>query len=91
MQNQETYARAEKRVEEKMGFYIHISIYILVNIGLIALNLITAPEALWFQWPLVGWGIGVAIHAMMVFVFGAGSAIREKMIEAELKKESLEE
>lgn len=87
MKDQEVIQRVEKRVEEKLGFYIHLSAYIVVNLLLIALNLSTSPEAYWFQWPLFGWGIGVILHGLSVFVFGAGSAIRKRLIDAEMKKE----
>ena len=39
MENQETYQRARKRVEAKIGFYIHFAIYIAVNILLIIINI----------------------------------------------------
>ena len=88
MENQEAYERAKKRVEAKIGFYIHLSVYIAVNILLIIVNISTSPQYLWFKWPLIGWGIGVVSHALGVFVFTSGSAIKEQMIEKEMKKEA---
>jgi hypothetical protein len=89
MENQEAYQKAKKRVEAKIGFYIHLAVYIVVNIILIIINLRTSPEYIWFKWPLIGWGIGVFFHAMGVFVFTGKSAIKEQMIEKEIKKEAL--
>lgn len=66
-QNNEKYAKVLKKVEDIKGFYTNLSSYILVNIGLLILNLTTSPNHLWFYWPLLGWGIGVAIHAANVF------------------------
>jgi hypothetical protein len=86
MENQEAYQKAKKRVEAKIGFYIHLAVYIVVNIILIIINLRTSPEYIWFKWPLIGWGIGVFFHAMGVFVFTGKSAIKEQMIEKEMKK-----
>ena len=86
MENQEAYQKAKKRVEAKIGFYIHLSVYIAVNIVLVIINLRTSPEYIWFKWPLIGWGIGVFFHAMGVFVFTGKSAMKEKMIEKEMKK-----
>ena len=88
MENQEAYKKAKKRVEAKIGFFIHLSIYIAINIVLIFINLRTSPQYIWFKWPLIGWGIGVFFHAMGVFVFSGKSAITEKMIEKEMKKEA---
>ena len=61
------YYNAKKRVEEIKGFYGNLASYILVNLGLLALNLWTSPNHLWFYWPLFGWGIGVVIHGLKVF------------------------
>ena len=66
-QNEERYFKAKKRVEEIKGFYGNLTAYIVVNIGLLVINLLTSPDHLWFYWPLIGWGIGVAIHGMKVF------------------------
>ena len=63
------YQRAKKRVEAKIGFYIHISIYIAVNTLLLVINLSTSPEYYWFKWPLFGWGIAVFFHALSIFKF----------------------
>jgi len=89
MENRKAYRRAKKRVENKLGFYIHLAVYIAVNIFLIVINYSTSRGYLWFVWPLSGWGIGVIFHALAVFIFCGGSAIKEKMIEKEMKKEDL--
>jgi len=89
MENQEAYQRAKKRVEAKIGFYIHLAVYIAVNVLLIVINLSTSTQYFWFKWPLIGWGIAVFFHALGVFVFSGGAAIKERMIEKEMKKEAL--
>jgi hypothetical protein len=66
-QNEDGYFKAKKRVEEIKGFYGNLTAYIIINMGLLALNLVTSPSHLWFFWPLLGWGIGVVIHGMIVF------------------------
>ena len=88
MVNQEAYKRAKKRVEAKFGFYIHLSVYIAVNILLIFINLRTSPQYIWFKWPLIGWGIGVFFHAMGVFVFSGKSTVTDQMSEKETKNEA---
>ena len=88
MENQEAYQRAEKRVEAKLGFYIHLTVYLVVNTALIIINTSTSPEYVWFIWPLLGWGIGLFFHGMGVFVFSGGDSVKEKMIEKEMKKEA---
>ncbi len=64
---EERYYQAKKRVEEMKGFYGHLISYVVVNIGLLVLNLLTSPKHLWFFWPMLGWGIGLLFHALKVF------------------------
>jgi hypothetical protein len=91
MSEQETYERAKKRVEAKIGFYIHLAAYVGVNLLLMIINLTSSPQYLWFKWPLFGWGIGVFFHGLSVFVFSGSrlEAVKEKMIEKEMKKDSV--
>ena len=52
------------------GFYIHLGVFIVVLASLLVVNLATG-DPWWVQWVLLGWGIGIAAHALAVF--GAGS------------------
>ncbi|NNE86542.1 MAG: 2TM domain-containing protein [Silicimonas sp.] len=79
------YQSAKKRVEAKMGFYTHLSVYAAVILFLAAINFLTS-STLWFHWPMLGWGIAVAIHAFTVFVFPGRFAVTEQMIEKEMGK-----
>lgn len=71
---------ARERVEELKGFRGHLAAYIAVNLFLIILNLITSPGDIWFFFPLLGWGVGLAIHAMNTFWTG-GDWERRKLDE----------
>jgi hypothetical protein len=90
MEDQDRLADATKAVDAKIGFYVHLVVYAVVNAGLIAINLLTSTEHLWFKWPLLGWGVGVFFHALAVFVFPKGRSIREQMIARETTKKTLE-
>ncbi len=74
MAEDERYRRAKRRVEALKGFYIHGAVYVLVNAVLVVINLTTSTDYLWFVWPLLGWGAGLAGHAVGIFgipgVFG---------------------
>ena len=70
LSEEQIYEEAKKRVEEKKGFYIHLTIYIVVNIGLVLLWAFAADRGFpWFVFPLGGWGIGLLFHYLGVFVF----------------------
>jgi len=64
---QSSYFKAQKKIEEIKGFYGNLSSFIVVNIGLAVLNIITSPDYLWFFYPFIGWGIGVVIHGLKTF------------------------
>ncbi len=86
MENSEAYRSAKQRVEAKMGFYTHLSVYAAVILFLAILDLVTSPDVLWFHWPMLGWGVAVVIHAASVFVFPRQFTVTEKMIENEMAK-----
>ena len=90
MEKDETYQRARKRVAAKIGFYIHLTVYIGVNVLLVIVNLLTSPQYLWFIWPVLGWGIGIFFHGMATFIFSGRKfeEIRDRMIEEEIKRQS---
>lgn len=66
-QNDERYYSAKKQVEEIKGFYGNLISYIVVNIGLVVVNLSTSPNHLWFYWPLLWWGIVFVFQGLRVF------------------------
>jgi hypothetical protein len=76
---------AKRRVNQKMGFYIHLAVYVLVNLGLAAINLVGGGQR-WHLWPLAGWGLGLAIHGIVTFASLRGEGVRERMLDAELER-----
>jgi len=70
-EEQQRYERARARVKAIKGFYIHATIFVVVNIALFAINVLVGG-VWWFYWPLLGWGIGLGVHALAVFGFGGG-------------------
>jgi hypothetical protein len=63
------YEQAEREItreEQHRGFRIHATVYALVNTLLIAINLYlitqTSEGFIWFAFPLVFWGLGLAMH-----------------------------
>jgi len=75
----EEYKKANREIrkeEAKRGFLAHLVVYVLVNAMFIAINFIYSPEAIWFFYPLIGWGIGISMH----YLFGV------RWLEKELKE-----
>ena len=59
--------RARRRLVSEKGFYVHLVTYVLVIAGLFIINVLTGHGRWWFVWPAVGWGIGIAMHALSAF------------------------
>lgn len=88
VEHDEIYLRAKKRVENLKSFYIHLTVYILVNLMLFFINIITDSSHLWFLYPLGGWGIGVAIHGITTFSSGRfGAEWEERKIKEYMEKD----
>ena len=81
------YLRARKRAIDKLTLYIHATVYIIVNIGLITINLVKDPQIIWFVWPLLGWGFGLGVHCTMVYLSDGSGQILRHLIRRELIKE----
>jgi len=67
MKDQEALKRAKKRMKKVKAFYSHLVTYVLVMSFLIIINLWKSPEHLWFFYPLVGWGLGLAFQGFGTF------------------------
>jgi len=62
------YLRAKERVDELKKFYSNLTSYIVVIAGLAVINYVTNHfYYMWFLWPALGWGIGLAFHGAKAF------------------------
>lgn len=59
--------RAAERVEELTGFYVHAAIFAIINVLLILINVTITDDIIWAHWVFLGWGVGLAAHAVSVF------------------------
>ena len=75
---------AIRRADMKLAFRSHLMAYVIVNAGLVMINLLTSDDYFWFIWPMLGWGIGLAAHGVTVYMDGEG--MRDRLIEQELEK-----
>jgi hypothetical protein len=57
---------------EKKAFIIHALAYVIGSSVLTVINLVFVPQVLWFIFPLVGWGSGLAVH----YYLGVRTALR---------------
>lgn len=77
---------ARRRAGAKLGWYVHAVVYVLVNVAVFAMSSYAFGLRPWSVFPLLGWGVGLALHGISVFVLGSGSGLRERMIQQERER-----
>jgi len=85
MSEEEIRKIATQRVQAKKGFYSHLTIYILVNLMLIAIWYFTGAQYFWPGWVLLFWGIGLAINGITVFVI-RDTGWEKREVEKEIER-----
>ena len=75
---------ARKRAGAKLRWYVHACVYVLVNILLFSLS--SMGQHRWSVFPALGWGLGLALHGLSVWMVGSGSGLRERMVQKEREK-----
>jgi hypothetical protein len=88
--------RARARARQLRDFYRHLGTYLVVSVFLVAIDLVTGSEGKtflgldWAYWPILGWGIAVAIQAISVAFPMSGWEERkaQELYEKERQRES---
>ena len=60
--------REARQILKRRTFYLHLSIYLAVNIMLIAIWALVGGGFPWFLFVLMGWGIGIVAHGASAFL-----------------------
>ncbi|MEO8655050.1 MAG: 2TM domain-containing protein [Ramlibacter sp.] len=77
---------AQKRARAKLGWYFHAILYLLVNLFIFAISRYGFGSRPWSVYPLLGWGVGLVLHGVSVFVLGAGGGLRERLVQKERER-----
>ena len=77
---------ARKRAGAKLGWYMHAVLYVVVNLIVFSMSRYGFGNRPWSVYPLLGWGLGLALHGISVFVLGTGSGLRERMVQKERER-----
>jgi len=85
----DSYVRARNHVDELKKFYSSLISYFCFIPFFIFINYWTSWDFKWFWFPIIGWGIGLIIHALKVFVNDGpfGRNWEKRKIEQFMKEE----
>ena len=91
------YGQALRRVRRIKGFYKHLTVYVIINILIVILNIsnLDSGES-YFQaknfFTLFFWGIGLFIHGFMVFGFNVlfGKNWEERKIKKFIEEDGMQ-
>jgi len=86
LSNEEIERLAHKHAGAKLGWYIHATVYVLVNLFIFAAAYFGLRERPWNPYATLGWGLGLALHGVSVFVLGKGSGLRERLVQQERER-----
>tara|TARA_R110002049_G_scaffold294683_1_gene481445 strand:+ start:66 stop:365 length:300 start_codon:yes stop_codon:yes gene_type:complete len=81
---QQRYYKAQKRVKDVKGFYVHLTIYCFIIPLIVFINLKYVPHIHWFWYSVLGWGMGLFFHWLGIFGFkflGLGKNWEDKKIK----------
>ncbi|CAN7577059.1 hypothetical protein ASF11_20560 [Acidovorax sp. Leaf76] len=77
---------ARRRAGAKLGWYVHAAAFVVVNLVVFGMSRYGFGNRPWSVFPLLGWGLGLALHGISVFVLGTGSGLRERMVHKERER-----
>jgi hypothetical protein len=62
---------------------VHAAVYVIVNLFVFAISSYGFGNRPWSVFPLLGWGVGLGLHWVSVFLLGANTDLRERLIQQE--------
>ncbi|HWI78333.1 MAG TPA: 2TM domain-containing protein [Ramlibacter sp.] len=84
MQTRDLERTARRRAGAKFGWYIHAAVYLAVN-TMLALIAASGGRG-WAIYPALGWGLGLAIHGVVVFFVTGGAGLHQRLLQNELSR-----
>jgi hypothetical protein len=88
----ESLEEARRYVRRKRIFYTILGIWIALSLMWLAIDMLDDSSSVWFYWPMLGTGIGVAITGIVLLgiggLFGANWERRE--IDRYLRRQGTE-
>ena len=75
---------ARRRAGARMGWYAHALVYLAVNAVLAILSL--SSDRHWAVYPALGWGLGLLIHGLAVWIALGGGGLQQRLVSQERER-----
>ena len=82
--NQDLMLTAASQADGEIRFRKQAVLFVVIVPALTVLNLVTSPHVLWFQWPLFGWGLALAVQGARVYLIPRGD--RQALIARNMRR-----
>ena len=60
--------REAKRIARRQWFWLHFAVFAMIQVFLIVIWALGSASYPWFIFPVFGWGVFIAAHAVYAFV-----------------------
>ena len=75
---------ARRAARARLGWYVHAGTYLAVTAFLALLSALGGRT--WALYPALGWGVGVVLHAVLVFLATDGRGFYERLVAQERQR-----
>ncbi len=75
---------ARRRAGMRMGWLAHLLVFVAVNLLLAVVAASSGRN--WAVFPLLGWGLGLAIHGGVVFLVTGGLGLQDRLVQKERER-----
>ncbi|MDO9135848.1 2TM domain-containing protein [Hydrogenophaga sp.] len=79
---------ARRRAGARMGWYIHALVFLAVNTALMGISLASGRH--WAIYPALGWGLGLLMHGVGVWMALGGGGLQARLVAQERERLSRE-
>ena len=76
--------QARHRVAARLGWSLHALVFLAVNSGLAYLSWRSGRD--WAIYPLLGWGLGLGLHGLAVWLRLGGGGLPERWLAQERER-----
>jgi uncharacterized membrane protein len=78
--------REARRIARRQWFWLHLAVYVMIQVFLFVIWLLSSASYPWFIFPFFGWGVFVAAHAVYAFVVRDPEEIMIERAERQAEK-----